>query len=100
MEGALLQYGVLGIGVLAFGTLLYKQWMRMQQRNDDLEKRIDQLQEQMRKYLDEERKEMLQVIRENTQAFAEFKDVISSIVKASLETPRVTTKTPKSKTNI
>jgi len=74
------EYGILGILVSVFGWALWQQWARTNKKNEVLEKRIDQLQEQMRKYLDEEKSEMLQVLRENTQAFIELKETIHQLL--------------------
>jgi hypothetical protein len=80
MEQHLYEYGILGIICFAFGFLLYQQWTRAHKKNEDLEKRVDNLQEQLRKYLDDERTEMLQVIRDNTQAFMDLKEIMSQMV--------------------
>lgn len=85
----LYEYGVLGIVCFAFGFLLWQQWTRAHKKNEELERRVDSLQEQLRKYLDDERTEMLQVIRDNTQAFTELRQTIHQLIAA---TPRANRK--------
>jgi cell division protein FtsB len=83
MSQHLYEYGILGILVAAFGYALWKQWNKTNAKNDSLEARVDNLQEQMRRYLDEEKSEMLQVIRDNTKAFVDLKEIMSQIVVKS-----------------
>ena len=95
MSQHLYEYGILGILVAAFGYALWQQWKRTNAKNDSLEARVDNLQEQMRRYLDEEKAEMLKVIRDNTQAFMDLKEIMSQIVVKS-----VARKPKENKTNI
>jgi cell division protein FtsB len=95
MQTHLYEYGILGILVAAFGYALWKQWNKTNAKNDTLEARVDNLQEQMRRYLDEEKAEMLKVIRDNTQAFMDLKEIMSQIVVKS-----VARKPKENKTNI
>ena len=83
MSQHLYEYGILGILCLAFGYALWKQYNKTNAKNDTLEARVDNLQEQMRRYLDEEKAEMLKVIRDNTQAFMDLKEIMSQIVVKS-----------------
>jgi DNA anti-recombination protein RmuC len=85
----LYEYGVLGIICFAFGFLLWQQWTRAHKKNEELERRVDSLQEQLRRYLDDERTEMLQVIRDNTQAFTELRQTIHQMISVA---PRATRK--------
>jgi len=85
----LYEYGILGIICFAFGFLLWQQWTRAHKKNEELERRVDSLQEQLRRYLDDERTEMLQVIRDNTQAFTELRQTIHQMISV---TPRATRK--------
>lgn len=84
----LYEYGVLGIICFAFGFLLWQQWTRAHKKNEDLERRVDSLQEQLRKYLDDERTEMLQVIRDNTQAFTDLRQTIQQMLITAPRTNR------------
>jgi cell division protein FtsB len=95
MEQHLYEYGILGILAAAFGYALWKQWNKTNAKNDTLEARVDNLQEQMRRYLDEEKAEMLKVIRDNTQAFMDLKEIMSQIVVKN-----VARKPKENKTNI
>jgi len=85
----LYEYGVLGIICFAFGFLLWQQWTRAHKKNEELERRVDSLQEQLRRYLDDERTEMLQVIRDNTQAFTELRHTMHQMISVA---PRPTRK--------
>jgi Tfp pilus assembly protein PilN len=77
---SLFEYGLLGIAVFVLGYIVYSQWKKTNQRNDSLEIRLDAMGEQMRKYLDEEREQMLNVIRDNTTAFLDLKEILSQVV--------------------
>jgi cell division protein FtsB len=89
MSQHLYEYGILGILCLAFGYALWKQWNKTNAKNDSLEARVDNLQEQMRRYLDEEKAEMLQVIRDNTKAFVDLKEIMSQLViKSTARKPK------------
>ena len=91
MTTHLAEYGVLGVLVSTFGYALWQQWRRTNQKNDSLETRLDALQEQMRRYLDEEKEQMLNVIRDNTKAFVDLKEIMSQIVvKAPAKKSKVT----------
>jgi hypothetical protein len=73
---AFMQYGILGILAFLLGYFAWQQYLRLVEKNEALEQKVDKLQEQMMKILVEERDRLDTLIRENTAALQELQKTI------------------------
>jgi hypothetical protein len=73
---AFMQYGILGILAFLLGYFAWQQYLRLVEKNEALEEKVDKLQEQMMKILVEERDRLDTLIRENTAALQELQKTI------------------------
>lgn len=71
-----LQYGVLGIVAFVLGYFAWNSYKKLVERNDALEKKVDNLQEEVRQLLVVERDRMSKIIEENTKAITELRQII------------------------
>lgn len=71
-----MQYGILGILAFLLGYFAWQQYLRLVEKNEALEQKVDKLQEQMMKILVEERDRLDTLIRENTAALQELQKTI------------------------
>ena len=65
---AFMQYGILGVLAFLLGYFAWQQYLRLVEKNEALEEKVDKLQDQMMKILVEERDRLDALIRENTAA--------------------------------
>ena len=73
---AFMQYGILGVLAFLLGYFAWQQYLRLVEKNEALEEKVDKLQEQMMKILVEERDRLDTLIRENTAALQELQKTI------------------------
>jgi predicted PurR-regulated permease PerM len=73
---AFMQYGILGVLAFLLGYFAWQQYLRLVEKNEALEQKVDKLQEQMMKILVEERDRLDTLIRENTAALQELQKTI------------------------
>jgi hypothetical protein len=73
---AFMQYGILGILAFLLGYFAWQQYLRLVEKNEALEEKVDKLQDQMMKILVEERDRLDTLIRENTAALQELQKTI------------------------
>ena len=73
---AFMQYGILGILAFLLGYFAWQQYLRLVEKNEALEQKVDKLQEQMLKILVEERDRLDTLIRDNTAALQELQKTI------------------------
>jgi hypothetical protein len=71
-----LQYGVLGAIALVLGYFAYNQYQRIENKNNELEKKVDKLQDEMVDLIIEERDRMSTLVQENTKAIQELSRII------------------------
>ena len=74
----ILQYGVLGVVAFLLGYFAWNSYKKLVDRNDALEKKVDNLQTEVRQLLVEERDRMSKIIEENTKAITELRHIIVS----------------------
>ena len=73
---AFMQYGILGMLAFLLGYFAWQQYLRLVEKNEALEEKVDKLQDQMMKILVEERDRLDALIRENTAALQELQKTI------------------------
>ena len=73
---AFMQYGILGVLAFLLGYFAWQQYLRLVEKNEALEEKVDKLQDQMMKILVEERDRLDTLIRENTAALQELQKTI------------------------
>ena len=73
---AFMQYGILGVLAFLLGYFAWQQYLRLVEKNEALEEKVDKLQEQMMKILVEERERLDTLIRDNTAALQELQKTI------------------------
>jgi predicted PurR-regulated permease PerM len=73
---AFMQYGILGVLAFLLGYFAWQQYLRLVEKNEALEQKVDKLQEQMMRILVEERDRLDTLIRENTAALQELQKTI------------------------
>ena len=73
---AFMQYGILGVLAFLLGYFAWQQYLRLVEKNEALEEKVDRLQEQMMKILVEERDRLDTLIRDNTAALQELQKTI------------------------
>jgi len=73
---AFMQYGILGVLAFLLGYFAWQQYLRLVEKNEALEDKVDKLQDQMMKILVEERDRLDTLIRENTAALQELQKTI------------------------
>jgi hypothetical protein len=73
---AFMQYGILGVLAFLLGYFAWQQYLRLVEKNEALEEKVDKLQDQMMKILVEERDRLDALIRENTAALQELQKTI------------------------
>ena len=73
---AFMQYGILGVLAFLLGYFAWQQYLRLVEKNEALEEKVDKLQEQMLKILVEERDRLDTLIRDNTAALQELQKTI------------------------
>ena len=73
---AFMQYGILGVLAFLLGYFAWQQYLRLVEKNEALEQKVDKLQEQMMKILVEERDRLDTLIRDNTAALQELQKTI------------------------
>ena len=73
---AFMQYGILGMLAFLLGYFAWQQYLRLVEKNEALEEKVDKLQDQMMKILVEERDRLDTLIRENTAALQELQKTI------------------------
>ena len=71
-----MQYGILGVLAFLLGYFAWQQYLRLVEKNEALEEKVDKLQDQMMKILVEERDRLDALIRENTAALQELQKTI------------------------
>ena len=76
IQFGLMQYGILGILAFLLGYFAWQQYLRLVQKNDELEAKVDKLQEDIMKLLIEERDRLDVLIRDNTAALQELQKMI------------------------
>jgi predicted PurR-regulated permease PerM len=76
VSSAFMQYGILGVLAFLLGYFAWQQYLRLVEKNEALEEKVDKLQEQMMKILVEERDRLDTLIRENTAALQELQKTI------------------------
>ena len=76
IQFGLMQYGILGILAFLLGYFAWQQYLRLVEKNEALEEKVDKLQDQMMKILVEERDRLDTLIRENTAALQELQKTI------------------------
>ena len=76
IQFGLMQYGILGILAFLLGYFAWQQYIRLVQKNEELEAKVDKLQEDIMKLLIEERDRLDTLIRDNTNALNELQKVI------------------------
>jgi hypothetical protein len=76
LQFGLMQYGILGILAFLLGYFAWQQYLRLVEKNEALEEKVDKLQDQMMKILVEERDRLDTLIRENTAALQELQKTI------------------------
>ena len=80
------QYGILGIVAFVLGYFAWTSYKKLVDRNDALEKKIDDLQTEVRTLLVEERDRMSKIIEENTKAITELRQIIvAALLKQPIE---------------
>lgn len=86
IQTEVLQYGVLGIVAFVLGYFAWTSYKKLVDRNDALEKKIDDLQTEVRTLLVEERDRMSKIIEENTKAITELRQIIvAALLKQPIE---------------
>ena len=78
IQSAFVQYGVLGITAFLLGYFAWNSYKKLVDRNDALEKKVDNLQLEVRALLVEERDRMSRIVEENTKAINELRQIIVS----------------------
>ena len=78
IQSAFVQYGVLGIAAFLLGYFAWNSYKKLVDRNDALEKKVDNLQLEVRALLVEERDKMSRIVEENTKAITELRQIIVS----------------------
>ena len=73
---AFMQYGILGVLAFLLGYFAWQQYLRLVEKNEALEEKVDKLQDQMLKILVEERDRLDTLIRDNTAALQELQKTI------------------------
>ena len=73
---AFMQYGILGVLAFLLGYFAWQQYLRLLEKNEALEEKVDKLQDQMMKILVEERDRLDTLIRDNTAALQELQKTI------------------------
>ena len=73
---AFMQYGILGVLAFLLGYFAWQQYLRLVEKNEALEEKVDKLQDQMMKILVEERDRLDTLIRDNTAALQELQKTI------------------------
>ena len=73
---AFMQYGILGMLAFLLGYFAWQQYLRLVEKNEALEEKVDKLQDQMMKILVEERDRLDTLIRDNTAALQELQKTI------------------------
>jgi len=82
----ILQYGILGIVAFLLGYFAWTSYKKLVDRNDTLEKKVDNLQIEVRQLLVEERDRMSKIIEENTKAITELRQIIvAALLKQPME---------------
>ena len=76
VEAEFLQYGVLGIIAFVLGYFAWSSYKKLVERNDALEKKVDNLQDEVRQLLVDERDRMGKIVEENTKAINELRQII------------------------
>lgn len=76
IQAQLLQYGVLGLVAFVLGYFAWISYKKLIDRNDNLEKKVDNLQIEVRALLVEERDRMSKIVEENTKAINELRQII------------------------
>lgn len=76
IQFGLMQYGILGVLAFLLGYFAWQQYLRLVEKNRELEEKVDKLQEDIMQMLIEERDRMGALIRENTAALQELQKVI------------------------
>ena len=76
IQFGLMQYGILGILAFLLGYFAWQQYLRLVQKNDELEAKVDKLQEDIMQMLIEERDRFDVLIRDNTAALQELQKMI------------------------
>jgi hypothetical protein len=76
IQFGLMQYGILGILAFLLGYFAWQQYLRLVEKNEELEAKVDKLQEDIMKLLIEERDRLDTLIRDNTNALNELQKVI------------------------
>lgn len=71
-----LQYGILGIVAFVLGYFAWTSYKKLVERNDALEKKVDNLQDEVRQLLVDERDRMGKIVEENTKAINELRQII------------------------
>jgi hypothetical protein len=82
---AFMQYGILGVLAFLLGYFAWQQYLRLVEKNEALEEKVDKLQDQMMKILVEERDRLDTLIRENTAALQELQKTIYKYMVKSKE---------------
>lgn len=70
------QYGILGIVALSLAYFAWSQWQRIETKNRDLEKKIDNLQKDMMNVLTEDRDRFAELVKKNTEAMQELSRIV------------------------
>lgn len=76
IQQTFLQYGVLGIVAFVLGYFAWTSYKKLVDRNDALEKKVDNLQDEVRQLLVDERDRMGKIVEENTKAINELRQII------------------------
>jgi Mg2+/citrate symporter len=71
-----MQYGILGVVALTLAYFAKNQWKRLEQKNRELEEKVDKLQEDMRTLLTEDRSRMAILVQDNTKAMQELSRIV------------------------
>lgn len=76
IQTELFQYGILGMVAFVLGYFAWISYRKLIDRNDNLEKKVDNLQTEVRALLVEERDRMSKIVEENTKAINELRQII------------------------
>lgn len=83
VNNSFLQYGLLGVIALLLGYFAFLQYKRLVERNDALEKKVDNLQRDMMGILVEERDRLSKLISDNTAALSDLQKTIYRVLLMS-----------------
>jgi hypothetical protein len=80
VQNSFLQYGVVGILALILGYFAWNQYVRLVNKNDYLEKKIDALQEEMMGLIVEQKDQLVDLVKANTEALRDLQKLVLEYV--------------------